>query len=180
MPMVNVSDKTLEKLKGIRKQEELKSLDGTILHLVNRPLGLIELESEGPWPEHAISDINTARIELENRMRWPTSITANVHLSTTLVKVLDKQLGKLDITYRMFLVSNNLARIYEWDFAEDDVAVVRSQFHEVIIKSIRFNVPKSCDFCPNEFYLHGEAVTLKDGRLVCHECYTKIFDSVLS
>ncbi|GAF78448.1 unnamed protein product, partial [marine sediment metagenome] len=34
MPMVNVSEKTLGKLKSVKEKEEMKSLDGTIRHLI--------------------------------------------------------------------------------------------------------------------------------------------------
>ena len=143
-----------------------------------------EIESSGPWPENVIGDINLARIELIQKMQFPKwdKFTGRVYLSPILVKVLDKQVPNVAITYRMFLIKNGLATIHEWENAENDVAVMRSEDHEVTIKNIRFNVPvprNPCDFCPNTIELHREAVKLWDERLVCYECYAKVFEYVL-
>lgn len=139
-----------------------------------------EIESVGPWPENSITDINRARVELMNQTRFLcSSLTAKVYLSTILEKSLDYQLGGAPISYRNFFIENDLATIHEWGSLENNVAVVRSEDHEVKIINVKMNRDKPCAFCSNEISLHREAVKLGDGRLICKECYDKTFESVL-
>jgi len=139
MPMVNVSEKTLDELKDFKDNEGFKSLNGAIRYLLKNPELKTEIESAGTWPTSAINDINHARVKLETKMRFPVSLTARVYLSSRLRKSLDRQLTNTEITFRQFLIKNNLAIFYEWEYTEDDIAIVRSENHQVTIKNIKLS-----------------------------------------
>ena len=137
--MVNVSEKTLDELKTFKNEEEIKSLDGTVRYLLERSPQNMEVESSGPWPKNAITDINVARCKLIQKMRFPKwgKFIASTHLSRSLLSILDRQLPNTNISYRTFLIKNGLSTTHKWVNAENDVAVIRSEDYEVIIRNIK-------------------------------------------
>jgi len=288
--MVNVSEKTLDKLKSVKEEEEIKSLDGTIRHLIGTPkpqkkikiicdnckkehkipkyneygtpirwvkcecghetdinppmmneywwdsnwIPLLEkiktefgesvmnqmakyisdsrdsilereylhkkyltsqslendfkwyvktdrtvneiIETTGSWPENTIVDINNARKKLHELECFDMPKT---HGSPVTVKSLDYMFFKTGTTYNAFFRNNNLTEFIIDRTMENDTVFVTAENGCIQISGIVFDFIRKCAFCPNEIHLHKEAVKLADGRLVCDDCHTKLFDSIL-
>lgn len=154
---------------------------------------MIEVESAGPWPENSFKDIPAMETILRKHLlekasdfsdeagihflRTPSDFV--LYLPPVVSKCLDYQLVGTDITYRTFVRNNWVEEIIERGQHEDRFAVMQLGTEAVIIKNIVVDNNRPCAFCDNTFYLHREAVKLKDGRLICDECYAKVFDTVL-
>ena len=69
---------------------------------------MIEIKSSGDWPASSITDVNWARIGLQNEGR----LTENYYLvaSPKRIKCLDGLIPDQATTFRQFLLSNNLVK----------------------------------------------------------------------
>lgn len=145
------------------------------------------IDSAGPWPEHAVEDINNARselmklkhIELVVPEMCKEIISPVVRVSSKTYKSLDYRLANTSVSYRSFLEGNHLAKMALDSTLDDDTALVILDDDTIQINGIVPCSRVTCSYCPNELDLHDEATKLKDGRRVCHECYAKVFDSIL-
>ena len=168
------------------------------LTVVRKVRKMIEIESSGPWPENSLDDVNKLRIkiletslqldhdlckhvglyvstpELDTKLNIPT-----LYLAGTISKSLDYGLGNTETTYRKFIENNDLAKIIEKENMQSGSAVMMFGHIIAIIEDIEISGDKACDYCDGHISLHREAVKLKDGRLICDDCYARVFDSVL-
>ena len=83
---------------------------------------IIEIESGGPWPVNSIHDINSARIELEEKGWFSNYCLVG---STEHLKPLDFQIGSASTTYRAFMLKHNLVDgIIEQKFSANHVILL--------------------------------------------------------
>lgn len=138
------------------------------------------IDSVGAWPEHSLEDINKARIKLMEMGHYGgTDTIPKLYAPLLIWHGLDCMFHKTAITYKQFFKNNNLANFVKDETLEEGLVLIQFENDTVQINDIQMDFDKTCSFCPNIFHIHHEAVKLRDGRLVCDECHTKVFDAVL-
>ena len=124
MPMVNVSEKTLERLKMVRDREELKSLDSTINYLSEpAPYSYkTKIKSRGIWPDYLFNDLNPARntLQMKGALIDHCLLCSHEVYDCLLEKMPDK-----DITYENYLINNHIVKkIIPWTTNKDSAVLM--------------------------------------------------------
>ena len=135
-------------------------------------------ESKLPWPENCWQEIKRCHSMLYEITKVydekPTLICSGFN-----GRSLDHFCEGAD-TYRSVLINNDICEIKDDSRLMEDEAYLVGEKGRIHITGIKLKHSNPCSFCGEEIKLGCHADRLRDGRLVCATCKTKLYDSVFT
>ena len=158
--------------------EEDKTLISAIVFPSTEIINEIMYQSNKPWPENALIELNECKYLLEKE-------GMNVNEVPMFVGGLsDKTLDHFcypPTTYSSILRKNNVCVFGNWDHRIlDDEGYLIWKEKRVHIMGIKYNYENPCGFCGEPITLGFHAEKLSDGKLVCGNCQIKVYNKVLT
>ena len=139
-----------------------------------------EYKSTAPWPKNSVKEINECRAKLYEQTGMMDKETPCLFAPSKIVYNAFNQWAHFPTTYGGFLKKNDMCSVQLHHGLKEDEAYLKGEFGCIHIIGITYVFEYPCSFCGNPITVNCEAVKLYDNRIVCNECYTKVFDSVLN